>query len=462
MKGQAPRAMWRGCALGLALLLVVGGAGAQQQQSDEERIVELEEELQELREAARGRLSCTAEGGFLSITPIEDDGDVTGYTITNVTSADDAGLTVLEVALSNQDTDIVLPGMVVRISGGAGAAEEAGADSASSPFEIDGLEDLTGGMDVWGVIGGNLLTWVFGCAFFSVVVVLEKKYQCIGGEKIHEMVEQHRYLQKELKDVIHVIKGEDPESPSAADAAVRAVEGAEDMELGGPGLTQLVGGHKAEVGKGVGMAATLMRAKHGDANAKRMLATEALGAAHKLEHMTPEEMMAQGKHTAQKTSEAYHKVADDERTQRVLSGAKEKGSETFHKVAEVADAEHMREAVAVGKEKGQLAVHKGTEAAAKAKAASDSRKGRFGRKPGGGESGGMKAKRGGGFEFKGKGSKPGSGSKDTGTKFQNPMLGRVSMSNPMSRSNGSPKASGDKSLSLLGSELSVVDDDGED
>ena len=114
----------RRCALGLALLSLARRVGAQQ--SDEERIAELEEELEALREAARGRLSCTAEGGFVSIAPIEDaGGDVTGYTITNVTAADDAGLTVLEVALSDQDTDVVLPGMVVRISRASGGSSEA-------------------------------------------------------------------------------------------------------------------------------------------------------------------------------------------------------------------------------------------------------------------------------------------------------------------------------------------------
>jgi hypothetical protein len=421
--------MWRSCALGLALMLVAERGGAQQQQqSDEERIAELEQELQDLKEAARGRLSCTAEGGFLSITPIETGGDVSGYTITNVTSTDDAGLTVLEVALSDQDTDIVLPGMVVRISRGTGAADDLESDP-SSPFEIQGLEDLTGGMDIWGVVGGNLLTWLFGCTFFGIVVALEKKYQCVGGDKIHEMVEQHHYLQGELKSVIQAIKGEQPGSPTpaAGGAEVAAtggmvVEGVEDMESGG--LAKFALGHSAEMGKGAGVAATLMRAKKGDAQAQRMLAAQAVGAA---KNLNSEEVMATATRAKEHGSEALHKVADSERTQRAIASAKEKGSEAFHKAGD---------------------------------AASDARKGTFGRKSGGGQSGGMKAKRGGGFEFKGKGSKPSSASKETGTKFQNPMLGRVSMSNPMSRV--SPRASGDKGESLLGSELTVVDDDGED
>ena len=388
----------RRCALGLALLSLACRVGAQQ--SDEERIAELEEELEALREAARGRLSCTAEGGFVSITPIEDaGGDVTGYTITNVTAADDAGLTVLEVALSDQDTDVVLPGMVVRISRASGGSSEA------DPY----AGGLAGGMDVWGVIGGNVLTWLFGCVLFGIVVVLEKKYRCIGGEKLHGMVEQHHTLQRELKDVIHVIKGKPAGGASGSDATSMVVEGAPggDLENGAvPGGHKLngaraaaagfAGAHKADLGQGAGLAAQLARAKNGDAGAKRMLAAGALGQVRKMEDMSPEEMMERGRNAAHKGSEAFHKVADDERTQQAL---------------------------ATGKQKANGAAEKAN-------------KGRFGRKAGGG--------------------------KESGTKFQNPMLGRASMTNPMRRSSSSPRASSDKSQSLLASELTVADDSAED
>lgn len=421
-RGKRGRGMWRGCALSLAVALLAGWAGAQ---TDEERIAELEQQLQELREAARGRLSCTAEGSFVSITPIEVGGDVTGYAITNVTSADAAdavGATVVEVALSAQDTDIVLPGMVLRVS----RADE-GASDAPEPFEIAGLSDLTEGMDVWGVVGGNMLTWVFGCVFFGIVVALEKRYQCIGGEKIHEMVEQHHYLQKELKAVIHVIKGEDPDGPpteEAGDTMSMIVEGAEGLGVQDGAFASAIGlaaGHKDDLGKGATLAAQLAAAKNGDSNAKKMLAAEALGQARKLEGQSPEELMEKGRNAAAQGSEMFHKVANDERTQQAVAAGKEKTTEALSKV------------------KG----------------------GRFGRTSGGGQSGGMKSKPGGGFQFS-KGSKPKSGSKESGTKFQNPMMGRVTMSNPMNRTGSSPKASSDKSESLLTSELGLAEDGGED
>ena len=386
----------RSFALGLALLLLDCRVGAQQ--SDEERIAELEEELKALREAARGRLSCTAEGGFVSITPIEEGGDVTGYTITNVTATDDVGLAVLEVALGDQDTAIVLPGMVLRISRASGASSAA-----------DAYGELAGGMDIWGVIGGNVLTWLFGCVLFGIVVVLEKKYRCIGGEKIHQMVEQHHTLQRELKDVIGAIKGKPAEGASGSDATSMVVEGVAgvDLEDGvAPGGHKLNGArataagfasvHKAELGQGAGLAVQLARAKHGDASAKRMLAAGALGQVRKMEDMSPEEMMETGRNAAHKGSEVFHKVAVDERMQRALAAGKQKANGATEKAS----------------------------------------KGRFGRKAGGG--------------------------KDSGTKFQNPMLGRASMTNPMRRSSSSPRASSDKSQSLLTSELIVADDNAED
>ena len=137
-----------------------------------------------------------------------------------------------------------------------------------------------------------------------------------------------------------------------------------------------------------------------------MLATQAV--AH-LQDVSPEELMERGRNVAHKGGEMYHKVAEDERTQRAVATGKEKATE------------------AVGKAKG--AVNGGQNKPQRG----DGRTGRFGKKSG-------------------------KGSKDTGTKFQNPMLSRKSMSNPMNRS----PSSSDKTASLLGSELTVAEDEGED
>jgi hypothetical protein len=365
--------MWR--AGTLAVLAVALSAVANAQQTDEEKIAELEEELDALREEARqGRVSCTAAGGFVSIVPTAEGN---GYTITNVTSSagegeGDEGLTVLEVALSDQDTDIVLPNMIVRVSRGQADA----AESSAGAFEIPGLSDLTGGMDIWGVIGGNLLTWLFGCTFFGIIIAIEKKYKCIGGDQIHEMVEQHHYLQKELTHVIHAIKGEETPTSSPSSARGMVVEGAEglDMENGASSMSSAAGfamSHKANVGKGAGIAAEIGRAKSGSTSAKAGLLGAGVNEAKKLEGMSPEELMAKGK------------LASD------------KGEEFFEKVKDVNAA-------------------RGDEGS---KSSSGSKSSKFGRKSvgGGKATGGMKAKPGGGFTQKG------GGGGGTGTKFQNPM-----------------------------------------
>lgn len=118
-------------------------------QDDASRIADLESELAELRETGRaGIITCAAAGGFVSIAPILDVAQaVTGYEISNVTAAEGAGLTVLEVALSDQYTDIMLPGMIVRVF--RADAESAGDNEPMGESSIPGLDELTGGMDIW-------------------------------------------------------------------------------------------------------------------------------------------------------------------------------------------------------------------------------------------------------------------------------------------------------------------------
>lgn len=70
------------------------------------------------------------------------------------------------------------------------------------------------GVEMPGVVGGNVLGLLFFCTVLIIMVLLEKQFQCVGSEKLHHMVEEHHKVQKDVKNALHFIKGEEMEPDS--------------------------------------------------------------------------------------------------------------------------------------------------------------------------------------------------------------------------------------------------------
>lgn len=169
----------------LVALAVVSGLGAPSAEGDYEWDVDAAD------------LTCFVSGDHASIQPAND-----GYTVTNDT-VDSRGSTVINLVLDDQEAQIELPGMLLRVS----TAKYVPPDD---PFA--NLEDLRQGL--WSTIGGNVLGMLFFAFVAVLVVYLEKKFQCVGGAKIHELMEQQGRLQAELNSAVEFLREFDEDQAS--------------------------------------------------------------------------------------------------------------------------------------------------------------------------------------------------------------------------------------------------------
>ena len=79
------------------------------------------------------------------------------------------------------------------------------------------IESLRQG--IWSTVGGNLLGMLFCTVAAALTVYLEKKYQCVGGEAIHEMVDRQTALQDQLAVAVGFLKDIEGD-PSEADTNI--------------------------------------------------------------------------------------------------------------------------------------------------------------------------------------------------------------------------------------------------
>ena len=184
----------------LPMLLLVYAPGLTVGEGGDEKtrkIARLEAELDALRRtAAKSVVTCkvtsNGAGGRLSLSSVGD-----GYLLRNTTVPTAGGNSTAELTVLNLrmgiDTEIEMQGMLIRI-----VPVEASHTETTEPTDGNDEQPLT--LPV--VVGGNILAMLGCCLFVGVVAVLEKRYQCIGSEKIHHFVEQQREITSELHSVL--------------------------------------------------------------------------------------------------------------------------------------------------------------------------------------------------------------------------------------------------------------------
>eukprot|EP01052_Picozoa_sp_SAG31_P021447 SAG31_NODE_1660_length_7599_cov_3.194800_2_plen_458_part_00 len=208
----------------LLLLLLLGCVAHSQQQvpscgsdadcraSVMQQIAALERQLLLLegRIEAERRVSCMApDSGHLLV---EELGGGDGYHVTfRNETVDAAGLTRFDVFLpAADDAQIVLPGAVVRVH----TVEDP--DRAKFDIDIEGLVEDEGIVDS---MIGTILAIPVICACLAITVALEAKFKCVGGNKIHHVVEEQRKISRGLHELLSMLGiGKHDEDDGVADS----------------------------------------------------------------------------------------------------------------------------------------------------------------------------------------------------------------------------------------------------
>lgn len=146
--------------------------------------------------AASEEVECQveAENRWARLQPLEGP---SAFNISNVTEQ-----VVLDLVLYVDRAEVLLPnGVVLRVST---------AEALEFDLSIDGLTDMQ--QSLWEIMAGNMLGTLICCALLGVTVFLEKKFQCIGGEKLHELADKQERLHEDLEHATNFLKlvQEDP------------------------------------------------------------------------------------------------------------------------------------------------------------------------------------------------------------------------------------------------------------
>ena len=128
------------------------------------------------------------ENRWAQLTPL---GDTSQFNISNVSFAGRSEhQVVVDVVLYSDRTELMLPnGMMVRVVTAKYQEKE-------FDLSFDGLMDVQ--QSIWEIVIGNLLGTFICCAMMGLFMYLEQKYQCIGSEKIHSMMDKQHQLHDDL------------------------------------------------------------------------------------------------------------------------------------------------------------------------------------------------------------------------------------------------------------------------
>ena len=77
---------------------------------------------------------------------------------------------------------------------------------------------------IWSTVGGNLLGMLFCSVAVGLTIYLEKKFQCVGGEAIHEMVDRQAELQGQLAIAVEFLKDIEGDPAKAEGAAMNQLD----------------------------------------------------------------------------------------------------------------------------------------------------------------------------------------------------------------------------------------------
>ncbi len=107
-----------------------------------------------------------------------------------------------------ESAEIELPGLLVRITDATnGTLNATNIDDdwefGEMQVTIPGLGNI--GMDVWSPFFGTLMAMTACCIFVVVAAVLEKMFMCVGGEAIHNIVDEQKHVNDELHRIIELV-----------------------------------------------------------------------------------------------------------------------------------------------------------------------------------------------------------------------------------------------------------------
>ena len=107
-----------------------------------------------------------------------------------------------------ESAEIELPGLLVRITDATnGTLNATNIDDdwefGEMTVTIPGLGNV--GMDVWSPFFGTLMAMTACCIFVVVAAVLEKIFMCVGGEAIHNIVDEQKHVNDELHRIIELV-----------------------------------------------------------------------------------------------------------------------------------------------------------------------------------------------------------------------------------------------------------------
>ena len=143
-----------------------------------------------------------ADGSWAQLTP----GGVSAFNVTNVTVAGGGSeRAVLDLVLYVDRADVLLPnGMLLRVV----TADYEGLEVPE--LSLDGLMDMQ--QSLWEIIFGNILGTIICCVLVGLLLYLEKKYECIGGEQLHDLADKQHELHDDLEHAIQFLRTaqEDP------------------------------------------------------------------------------------------------------------------------------------------------------------------------------------------------------------------------------------------------------------
>jgi hypothetical protein len=142
-----------------------------------------------------------------------------GYQIVNKTDNNEQPLNRMKLYLApEQESEVLVPGLAVRVKWDS-------FDNLEIEEEPKGLfgNIKDSALGFWGAVGSNMVGLLFFCIVIGVMLGLEGKFQCIGGGKIHEIMNDQKKMSAQVHEVIDMLglaKGvgeqgmiDDPDNP---------------------------------------------------------------------------------------------------------------------------------------------------------------------------------------------------------------------------------------------------------
>ena len=176
------------------------------------QITAQEIELSDLRDriGEGDAVSCHMNtAGVFTVEPmLHPSGSSTSFNISyqNLTSIPE-GMTRFNVYLSpGEDSEIMVApgsyGMFLHIFSKELSEEM---EDLKEMFTKDDLTDMFSGVNFWTDVAACLVAIIFLCLCIGIMAALEAKFQCVGGNQLHHMVEEQRKISEGIHQIMDLM-----------------------------------------------------------------------------------------------------------------------------------------------------------------------------------------------------------------------------------------------------------------